>query len=126
MTRSTLVRLWGRLWAALALACVMSLAGTSVASAMDVTAELAARAPLAVSAAPSGGDTTTADASQTDKKSSPSKGHCALCCAHACSSLTSAAPVLPTNPIKAAALLPDLDTFLASGDLSSQDQPPRA
>jgi hypothetical protein len=123
--RSTLVRVCARLWAALALACVLSLAGTSVASAMDATAEFAARAPLAASASYDG-DATTIDANQKDQKSAPAKGHCALCCAHACSSVAPTTPALPAAPTMAAARLPRLDTFLASGDLSTQDQPPRA
>lgn len=124
--RSTLARVWGRLWAALVLACVLSLTGTSVASAKDATAEFAARAPLTALASSAAQDAVTLDASKKDQKSLPAKEHCALCCAHACSSVAPTTPVLPAAPIKAAARLPRLDTFLASGDLSTQDQPPRA
>jgi hypothetical protein len=123
-TRSALARLWGRLWATLALACVISLAGTSVATAMDVTSELAA--PNAVAGVAAAADTGASgdEANGSADEQAPTQ-HCALCCLHACSSFAAAAITLPHAPMAAALPVATGVAALASDSLSTQDQPPR-
>ena len=124
-TRSAIARLWGRLWATLALACVISLVGTSVASAMDVTFEASLPSAMAASASTPGVDVRAEKADPSGDKQAPTQ-HCALCCLHACSSLAPASPVLPASPIVGTLLVPARAATLVSDNLSTQDQPPRA
>lgn len=119
--RTRLMQMWRRLWAMLALACVLSLVNGAVAGAAEVGLDLQSIASSVAA------DNTQVSSHQEDGgKKSPSKSHCALCCTH------TGVSVLPTiasaaTPAAAAAVhevQPDRFALFPRGE--GPDQPPRA
>ena len=117
----TFKQMWRRLWATLALVCVLSLVNGAVAGAAEVGIDIQSIA-----------DSVAADNAQVSShqddggKKSPSKSHCALCCTHTGVSVLPALASAATPDPAVAVHEVQPDRFALFARSEGPDQPPRA
>lgn len=122
MIGTSILRLWPRLWAAVAMLCVISVMAVPAAAAAEVRSDLQSRVvTVAESASPSASD------KDHQQRGAPVQGHCALCCAYTSPADVPSA-VLEAPFILAAdkALALPASVFVRLSQPDTHDQPPRA